>query len=84
MSGPLSPYKINWEFISAEILIVPVENLTVWFWYEIEATQQFGNGSEEFSIYFDDIDALNSFSYNFGMINETVSFDLFPKESDDE
>ena len=83
VSGPLSPYTINWEFISADILMVPTQNLTVWFSFEIEKKQLFGNGSETINIYFDDLQVMNSYSYNFQMINKSVSLDLFPREAEE-
>lgn len=84
ITGPMTPYTVNWEFLSANNLMVPLENLSVWFEYEIVTTQLFGNGSETLTIYFDDLQVMNSFSYGFGMINSTVDYRLFPQESDEE
>lgn len=84
VSGPMSPYPLNWTFLSENILKVPTENLTVWFSYEIAGKQRFGNGSEVLTIYFDDLEVMNSYSYNFPMINSTVKFNLYPLESDED
>jgi len=84
LTGPLSPYELSWRFLSAPILMVPTENLTVWFEVLIDENRQFfGNGSEVLKIHFDDLEVMNSFQYNFGMINSTVEFELFPRESDE-
>jgi hypothetical protein len=80
----MAPYSIQWEFLSANILMVPTENLTVWFEVYIDESRQlFGNGSEILTIYFDDLEVMNSYSYNFQMINSSVSFELYPRESDE-
>lgn len=80
----MNPYSVEWEFLSADILMVPTENLTVWFEVYIDESRQlFGNGSEVLTIYFDDLEVMNSYSYNFQMINSSVSFDLYPRESDE-
>lgn len=84
VTGPLTPYNLNWEFISAPILMVPIENLSVWFSYEIEKRQIFGFGTEKLIINFDNLTVMNSYSYNFGLINKTVSFDLYPYESSED
>lgn len=82
VSGPMSPYNVSWDFLSAPILIVPVQNLSVWFQYEVlDDKQIFGNGSEVLTIYFDDLQVMNSYQYNFEMINATVPFNIFPRES---
>ena len=82
VSGPMSPYNVSWDFLSAPNLQVPLQNLSVWFQYELlDDKQLFGNGSEILTIYFDDLQVMNSYQYNFEMINSTVDFKLFPKES---
>jgi hypothetical protein len=82
ISGPMEPYDIEWDFLSETILKVPYENISIWFQFEmLNDLQLFGNGSEVLTIYFNDMEVLNSYSYNFGMINETVSYNLFPRES---
>lgn len=63
--------------------MVPTENLTVWFSFEIEKKQLFGNGSETLNIYFDDLKVMNSYSSNFQMINKSVSLDLYPREAEE-
>lgn len=82
VSGPLTPYNVSWTFLSAPILMVPTENISVWFQIELlDNKQLFGNGSEILTIYFDDLKVMNSFSYHFEMINSTVNYTLFPQES---
>ena len=84
ISGPLKPYNVTWDFLSAPILMVPTENISVWFQFAINGDKQFfGNGSETLTIFFDDLEVMNSLSYNFGIINKTVNFTLFPSESQD-
>lgn len=81
----MGPYTVDWDFLSAPILMVPVENITVWFQFEILGDKQFfGNGSEVVTIYFNDIQVMNSYSYHFGMINSTVNLYPSPSESTDE
>jgi hypothetical protein len=81
----MGPYIVNWDFLSAPILSVPIENITVVFQFEIEGNKQFfGNGTEVVTIYFDDLEVMNSYSYHFGMINSSVSYNLFPSESTDQ
>ena len=77
----MTPYNLTWDFISAPILKVPIENLSVWFSYEIDNRQIFGFGAEQVRIYFDNLTVMNSYSYHFGLINSTVTFNLDPYES---
>ena len=79
--GPLTPYNLTWDFLSAPILKVPIENLSVWYSYDIDSRQIFGFGTEKLTIYFDNLTVMNSYSYHFGIINSTVSFNLSPYES---
>lgn len=64
--------------------MVPIENLSVWFSYEIDNRQVFGFGTEQLVINFDNLTVMNSYSYHFGIINQTVSFNLYPYESSDD
>ena len=64
--------------------MVPIENLSVWFSYEIDNRQVFGFGTEQLIINFDNLTVMNSYSYHFGIINQTVSFNLYPYESSDD
>lgn len=77
----MTPYNLTWKFLSADILMVPIQNLSVWFEYTIYDTQLFGNGTEKLTIYFDDLQVMNSYSYNFPIMNSSVDFALYPKES---
>lgn len=82
VSGPLTPYNVSWEFLSAPILMVPTQNISVWFEIELQDSKQlFGNGTEILTIYFDDLQVMNSYSYHFKMVNSTIDYTLYPIES---
>lgn len=73
MEGPMTPYSLDWDFLSAPDLLVPYPNYTVYFSYET-SNQVFGNGSESLTIYFNDTTRLQNSAYGFGMINSSLTF----------
>lgn len=82
ISGPLTPYNVQWELLYSSTLMVPTPNMTVWFSYS-SSSQLFGNGSEIITLNFTDMTKIQNSAYNFGMINSSVSFRVHPQESDE-
>ena len=81
LSGPMTPYSLTWDFISAPFLMVPFANYTIWFSYST-SDQLFGNGSESLTVNFTDMTRIKNAAYNFEMINSSVTFNnLFPQET---
>jgi hypothetical protein len=81
LEGPMTPYTVTYECVSAPILMVPTPNLTVWFTFEAEDVQFFGYESETMTFTFSDLNMIKSESYLFPMINKTVTFHVDPHES---
>lgn len=80
ISGPLTPYDVSWTLLSSSVLMAPTPNKTIWFTFSSDS-QFFGNGSETLTIMFKDQSKIKNSAYNFGTINSTLTFTLYPQES---